>query len=344
MSWTRHIVDADYDAAWPVGAIDIDGDGDIDVLGSSFGLNEVTWWEDVDGTGTIWAGHTIDGAYSARSLCPGDIDGDGDSDVLAGGDMEYPLTWWENLDGTGTAWSEHVFGLTQVSNQSVAMADFNLDGRLDAAATSTYSGSSGGMEWWNFNGYEDEGILESSILYAGCDPDWGTLNWSSQTGYANQVVFQLRASDDCTQMGEWSDTLIAPCSLHGLLADNASYIQYRAILETALPDSTPALLDVTITWDPLGTGGSGGPEGFFLSPIAPNPSGPISSISFGLPEAGQTEISVFDISGRLVQEIGSTEYPAGNHTIQLQALGPGIYFVRMQAGEFAATQRFVVVE
>jgi hypothetical protein len=144
-------------------------------------------------------------------------------------------------------------------------------------------------------------------------------------------------------MGDWSDTIVSPCSLHGILSDNASYIQYRAILTTADPDTTPSLLDVTVTWDPLGTGGPE-PSVTCLLPVTPNPSGPSPSIGFNLCETGTATLYVYDLSGRLVREFGPAEYPAGAQTIQLQPLSPGIFFVRMQAGEFTATQRFVVVE
>jgi len=35
---------------------------------------------------------------------------------------------------------------------------------------------------------------------------------------------------------------------------------------------------------------------------------------------------------------------AGYHQVQLDELAPGIYFCKMIAGEFTATQRFVVIE
>jgi hypothetical protein len=341
-SWTEHLIDGEYLEGGPIHSADVDGDGDVDIIGSSFGSNLVTWWENTDGLGTSWVEHTIDNYFGAWSVYASDMDDDGDIDVLGGGVLDdCPLTWWENIDGAGTNWEEHGIDPEIYDPRSVRTADINGDSHLDVVVI-YYNPSV--IQWWDLNAYSPEASLESSILYTGCDPDWGTLLWSSQTPPNTSVSFQVRASDDYTQMGAWSDTLTAPCSLHGLLADYASYIQYRSIFETANPDTTPTLLDVTVTWDPLGTGDSGGPESYFLSPVTPNPSGPSPSISFGLPEAGFAEISVFDISGRLVQGTSPVEYQAGYHTIQLQELHPGIYFVRMTSGEITATQRFAVVE
>jgi hypothetical protein len=67
-------------------------------------------------------------------------------------------------------------------------------------------------------------------------------------------------------------------------------------------------------------------------------------INFGLPVSARIEFSLFDIAGRLVQGIAPAEYEPGWHDIQLGVSCPGIYLIRMWAGEFQATQRFVVVE
>jgi hypothetical protein len=341
-SWVKHTVSGLFDGASCVDSGDLDGDGDIDILGTALFIGTVAWWENTDGIGTVWEEHTIDSAFeSAFCLDVDDLDGDGDLDVMASAYDADRISWWENVDGTGVIWVEHVVDDAFDFTYCVESGDIDGDGNKEILG-SAYHGDM--VAWWDLTSYAPSATLESSILYTGCDPDWGTLLWSSSSPPGTSVAFQVRASDDYIQMGAWSDTLSTPCSLHGLLADNASYIQYRAILETADPDTTPSLLDVTVTWDPLGIGDFGSPEGFFLSPVTPNPAGPIPSVSFGLIESGFAEISVYDISGRLVQGIGPVEYQAGCHTIQLQRLCSGIHFITMQAGEFSATQRFAVIE
>ncbi|MBD3163622.1 VWA domain-containing protein, partial [Candidatus Woesearchaeota archaeon] len=44
-SWTKHVVDAAFSGASSAYAIDIDGDGDIDILGSAAAGDEIAWWE-----------------------------------------------------------------------------------------------------------------------------------------------------------------------------------------------------------------------------------------------------------------------------------------------------------
>jgi len=67
-------------------------------------------------------------------------------------------------------------------------------------------------------------------------------------------------------------------------------------------------------------------------------------IRFGLHEPALVDIVVFDLTGRLVSDVHGDEYSGGYHDVLIDDLSPGIYFCRMVAGEFMATQRFVVIE
>ena len=48
-TWPKKIVDNSFEEARCVFAIDIDGDGDIDILGA--GDVTIAWWENTTGTG-----------------------------------------------------------------------------------------------------------------------------------------------------------------------------------------------------------------------------------------------------------------------------------------------------
>ena len=97
-SWTEHDIDAAFSNANSVYAVDVDGDGDMDVLGAAFNANDITWWEN-DGSESFTE-HTIDGSFNgAYSVCAADVDGDGDMDVLGAAYNADDITWWEN-DGS----------------------------------------------------------------------------------------------------------------------------------------------------------------------------------------------------------------------------------------------------
>lgn len=136
--WAAHEILLNFGTAAGVTAVDLDGDGDLDVLsgGIHFVLpqrNRVAWFENVHGDGRQWVEQVIwlnlPGPIRQSA---GDIDLDGDVDVLSV--IDNGSVWLENLDGSGRSWRIEGLdgrhgGLSQVS---VALADLDGDGDLDA--------------------------------------------------------------------------------------------------------------------------------------------------------------------------------------------------------------------
>ena len=92
-------------------------------------------------------------------------------------------------------------------------------------------------------------------------------------------------------------------------------------------------------------------EGPSLRPNRPNPFNPETTIAFDLATAGRVSIRVFDITGRLVRDlIPQEEYRRGTHVVswdgrdgQGRQVPAGIYFYRIEAGEWSETRKMVVV-
>lgn len=83
---------------------------------------------------------------------------------------------------------------------------------------------------------------------------------------------------------------------------------------------------------------------FNLEMVAPNPSTGNFTVSFSTATECMVNICIYNIFGRLVQNVTSQNLSAGPHSNTVQGLDPGIYFCRMQAGEFSKTRRLVVIE
>ncbi|MCK4940901.1 VCBS repeat-containing protein, partial [candidate division WOR-3 bacterium] len=98
IGWTEHVVASNYGFASWVFAIDLDGDDNMDILGTSYDDNEITWWEN-DGSQSFTE-HTIAsdfyGAYCVHAI---DIDDDDDIDVIGAAYDSNMVAWWEN-DGS----------------------------------------------------------------------------------------------------------------------------------------------------------------------------------------------------------------------------------------------------
>jgi hypothetical protein len=64
----------------------------------------------------------------------------------------------------------------------------------------------------------------------------------------------------------------------------------------------------------------------------PNPFNASAEIRFSLPEQTQVSVAIYDISGRLVKELVSGEYPAGEHAVVWH--GTNAYGVRVTSGVY----------
>jgi len=95
VSFTPHTITTDALGATSVYAVDVDGDGDIDVLSSSFDDNKIARYEN-DGNENFTIHIITTSAFGARSVFAIDLDGDGDMDVLSASVLDDKIAWYEN--------------------------------------------------------------------------------------------------------------------------------------------------------------------------------------------------------------------------------------------------------
>jgi photosystem II stability/assembly factor-like uncharacterized protein len=88
------------------------------------------------------------------------------------------------------------------------------------------------------------------------------------------------------------------------------------------------------------------PADFLLLQNYPNPFNPVTNISFELPRSSYTKLIVYDVLGKELLTLENKELPAGKHLYQWDAseYSTGIYFYRLEAGEFIETKRMVLVK
>ncbi|MCH7786759.1 MAG: VCBS repeat-containing protein [Chloroflexi bacterium] len=92
------MITTDANFARSVYAVDVDGDGDIDVLSASFFDNKIAWYENTSGDGLSWSPHIITtNAEGAFSVYAADVDGDGDIDILSASATDDTIAWYENI-------------------------------------------------------------------------------------------------------------------------------------------------------------------------------------------------------------------------------------------------------
>ncbi|MGH8584010.1 MAG: FG-GAP repeat domain-containing protein, partial [Gammaproteobacteria bacterium] len=140
-SWALRTISVTANSARAVDVADVDLDGDLDVLSASRYDDRVAWYENLDGLGTIWTLHTISlAADGSQYLAVGDPDSDGDMDVFVASYRDDRISWFEN-DGTPsdvTPWTMHTITDQADFAASVAVADIDGDGDIDALSGSVF--------------------------------------------------------------------------------------------------------------------------------------------------------------------------------------------------------------
>jgi hypothetical protein len=88
------------------------------------------------------------------------------------------------------------------------------------------------------------------------------------------------------------------------------------------------------------------PNSIELYPNYPNPFNPSTTISFWLPASGQVRIEVFNLLGQSVEVVLDENRPAGDNSVLWEAdqHSSGIYFYRLETGEFTESRKMVLLK
>jgi hypothetical protein len=135
-SWQRHVIRSIDVGPTALHAVDMDRDGDIDVISGAVGFDTVSWHENVNGDGRTWLTRLIwGGVADPQSAWAGDVDMDGDMDVVVAYSNASIIAYYENIDGGGNQWASRTVAGGMMFANSVTMGDLDGDGDLDFAAT-----------------------------------------------------------------------------------------------------------------------------------------------------------------------------------------------------------------
>ena len=83
-----------------------------------------------------------------------------------------------------------------------------------------------------------------------------------------------------------------------------------------------------------------------LKQAYPNPFNPSTTFSYVLAETKEVDLSVYSITGQLVESLVNNQQDAGSYTLVWDAsLQPsGIYFLRLHAGHETFSQKLMVIK
>lgn len=103
------------------------------------------------------------------------------------------------------------------------------------------------------------------------------------------------------------------------------------------------LSEVITSVEPRGTNI---PNHFYLQQNYPNPFNPSTTIEYNIPKAELLTIKVYNVLGQEIKILFNEEKPAGSYQIKFDGsnLASGIYFYRIQAGDFSQIKKMVLMK
>jgi hypothetical protein len=97
-------------------------------------------------------------------------------------------------------------------------------------------------------------------------------------------------------------------------------------------------------------GAAGLPDSCRLAQNYPNPFNPLTTISYYLPEGAPVKVTIHNVLGQLIKVLVDRFQSSGEHTVDWDAtdlyeqpVASGIYFYRLEVGEFSGTRKMVLV-
>lgn len=86
------------------------------------------------------------------------------------------------------------------------------------------------------------------------------------------------------------------------------------------------------------------PLKFELLQNYPNPFNPLTQIKYTLPKAGHITLRIYNIAGQEIETLINTFQTAGEHQVKwmVKGLSSGIYFYRLQAGDYSETKKLIL--
>ncbi len=189
-------------------AADVDGDGDPDVLSTSYSGFYAAWWRNDGGDPITWSKHTISGRLmGAHSALADDMDADGDLDVVVTATDLGSVMVYRNDGGDPVAWQELMLSDAVAGVRYACFADIDDDGHLDVVAT----GFGGTVAWWrNSRGdgsrWQEETITDSRSgghYVAVSDIDGDGNNDVLVAAYSSSTVSWFTRDG-----GQWSEHIV----------------------------------------------------------------------------------------------------------------------------------------
>ena len=136
-SFVSNTITTAADGAQSVFSIDVDSDGDMDIISASYYDDKIAWYKNNGAINPTFTSINIStNADGATSVFAADMDNDGEIDIISSSVNDNTIAWYEN-DGTANPlWSAADIATSADGAYSVFAADMDSDGDMDIVSAS----------------------------------------------------------------------------------------------------------------------------------------------------------------------------------------------------------------
>jgi phospholipase C len=122
----------------------------------------------------------------------------------------------------------------------------------------------------------------------------------------------------------------------------------QALGMSSFPGAAASASDMTEFFTVTSVGPAGGPSGgsYSLSQNYPNPFNPSTRIKYHIPRAAHVNLALFDPLGQKITVLADGQQEPGDHDVIFNGTGisSGVYYYRIQAGEFTQTRSLILLK
>jgi hypothetical protein len=327
------------DGAISVFAADIDGDDDTDVVGASWEINQISWFDNMDGSGIFGEENVVStSATGVSCVYCADIDNDNDQDIVAALPEADRVVWYENTDGEGYFSGENIITTSVDNVLRISVADLDNDGDMDVISASSNDDK---IAWYeNLDGQGSFGpqhIISNVatgafyIYAADIDNDHDT---DIVATYANIVAWY----ENLDGLGGFGPANIISTEAefgHCVFSSDIDNDHDNDVLSASWGDDKIAWYKnelISSVSEP-----NTNPDQFNFVSVSPNPFNTTTSIRFEILHNFQIKMDIFDSFGRQIKTMRMNYSNAAYKTVIWDGtdlsgnpVPTGIYFCRIQ--------------
>jgi len=233
--------------------------------------------------------------------------------------------------------------------ENVQLAKVNADGTLDASF-----GNSGTLATNFVNGGNDgpqKLLVQSDNKFIVTGTTWLNGPWvmSGQRFNADGTVDNTFA-DNGSYFVDLNEQDFSRTNDAAMAPDGSIYIAGRTLTDKRigiftvlkLNNNATPLVGVEEDEDVIN-------NSYTLSQNYPNPFNPSTQIKFSIPKSGFVSLKIYDVLGKEVTNLVSKDLNAGSYSVKFnaevnQSLASGVYFYRLESGQFSQTKKLMLIK